>query len=55
MSLNELKRAYYEWDQGTPIFTDLQEQLGLKVQPEKTPIHVVVIDSVSEPAENSLT
>jgi uncharacterized protein (TIGR03435 family) len=52
MPLNELKRAYYEWDQGSSIFTDLQKQLGMKLQAEKAPTTVVVIDSVAKPSEN---
>ena len=52
MPINELKRAYYEWDQGSSIFTDLQEQLGMKLQPERAPFNVVVIDSVSRPSDN---
>ena len=52
MPLNELKRAYYEWDQGSSIFTDLQEQLGMKLQPEKAPIDVLVVDSIGKLLEN---
>jgi uncharacterized protein (TIGR03435 family) len=52
MPLNELKRAYYEWDQGSSIFTDLQEQLGMKLQPEKVPLNVMIVDSVAKPSEN---
>ena len=52
MPINELKRAYYEWDQGSSIFTDLQDQLGMKLQPEKAPINVLVIDSVAKPSDN---
>jgi uncharacterized protein (TIGR03435 family) len=50
--LDELKRAYYEWDQGSSIFADLQEQLGMKLQPEKALIKVVVVDSVANPSLN---
>lgn len=52
MPLNELKRAYYEWDQGSSIYTDLQEQLGMKLQAEKAPVKVLVVDSVARPSGN---
>ena len=52
MPLNELKRAYYERDQGSSIFTDLQEQLGMKLQREKAPINVMVVDFVAKASEN---
>jgi uncharacterized protein (TIGR03435 family) len=34
------------------IFTAAQEQLGLKLEPAKGPVGILVIDSVSRPSEN---
>jgi uncharacterized protein (TIGR03435 family) len=38
--------------EGTSIFAAIQEQLGLRLRSEKTPVEVLVIDHAERPAEN---
>ena len=39
-------------DTGPPIFTAIQQQLGLRLRSRKTPVEVLVIDHAEKPSEN---
>src|SRR5581483_5451464 len=39
-------------DTGPSLFTAIQEQLGLKLEPEKGPVPVLVIDHIEQPSPN---
>jgi uncharacterized protein (TIGR03435 family) len=47
---DEIRNTYPDAPPG--IFTAIQQQLGLRLQPEKAPVDVFVIDHVAAPSEN---
>jgi uncharacterized protein (TIGR03435 family) len=40
------------WSDEVSIFTAIQEQLGLKVDAQRAPVDVVVVDTVQRPIED---
>src|SRR5208282_1248489 len=42
------------WDEdaGPTLYTAIQEQLGLKLEPQKVPVSFIVIESAQKPSEN---
>lgn len=43
---------HWDDDQGPTLATALREQLGLKLEPEKVPVELFVIDSAQKPSAN---
>ena len=37
---------------GPSVFSAVQEQLGLKLEPQKVPLSYLIIDSAQKPSEN---
>ena len=48
----EETRASGETGEGSSLFTALQDQLGLKLAPQKGPVRVLVIDDAAKPSAN---
>jgi len=41
-----------EGGEGESFFTAIEDQMGLKLQPEKAPVEVLAIDHIERPTEN---
>jgi uncharacterized protein (TIGR03435 family) len=45
------KTALSEWFSSS-VFTDIRKQLGLQLQPDKSPVDYLIVDHVVQPSEN---
>jgi uncharacterized protein (TIGR03435 family) len=41
-----------QWSEEVSIFTAVQEQFGLRLESQRAPVEVVVVDSVERPVED---
>jgi bla regulator protein BlaR1 len=52
MDPNSFSAGAHPGDSGPSLFTAIEEQLGLRLEPNKGPVDVLVIDHVEKPTEN---
>jgi Protein of unknown function (DUF3738) len=52
LPLIQVQRGGRFVSRNVPLFTALQDQLGLRLESAKAPVEVIVIDSVEKPSED---